>query len=291
VPARGALPVDVLEARYTDASSRFVEVDGLRLHYRDQGEGPALVLLHGAMSSLHTWEGWAASLSDHHRVVTVDLPGHGLTGPDPLHRYTTADGVRVVAALADAIGLERFTIGGSSLGGRIAWAFAVLHPQRVTGLILISAAGYGTSGPPAWVRRLARLPLPSTALGKLIPRRMIAAQLRTAYWDPARLHEATIDRYADLLRRPGNMGAARRRLLTDPGDADLLARLARVTVPTLVLCGEDDRWVPVADSHRFAADIPGATLAVLPGLGHVPMEEDPAGTLGVVTRFLDQIED
>jgi pimeloyl-ACP methyl ester carboxylesterase len=290
VPGRGAPPTDVLESRYTDASSRFVEVDGLRLHYRDRGAGPALLLLHGAMSSLHTWDRWAPALSEHHRMVTVDLPGHGLTGPDPLHRYRTAESVARLAAFADAIGLERFAIGGSSLGGRIAWAYTVLHPEQITGLILVSAAGYDTTGPPAWVRRLARLPVPSASLGRLIPRRMIAAQLRTAYSDPARLDEGTIDRYADLLRRAGNVDAARRRLLTDPGDADLLARLAQVTAPTLVLCGENDRWVPVADAHRFAAAIPGATLVVLPGLGHVPMEEDPAGTVGAVSRFLETID-
>jgi pimeloyl-ACP methyl ester carboxylesterase len=286
VPARGALPVDVLEARYTDATSRFVEVDGLRLHYRDRGDGPALVLLHGAMSSLHTWEGWVQALSRDHRVVTVDLPGHGLTGPDPRHRYTTADGVRAVAGLADAIGLDRFTIGGSSLGGRIAWAYAVLHPERLTGLILVSAAGYDTTGPPGWVRRLVRVPAVGAGLTHLTPRRLVAAQLRTAYGDPSRLDAATVDRYLDLLRRAGNRDASRRRLLTDPGDRRLLGRLGEVTVPTLVLCGALDRWVPVEDARRFAAAIPGARLVLLPGLGHVPMEEDPAGTAAVAAEHL-----
>ena len=80
-----------LEARYATAPSKFVEVDGLRIHYRDRGEGPAIILLHGSNSSLFTWEGWSQALAPTHRVVTLDLPGHGLTGPDPKERYSPAE--------------------------------------------------------------------------------------------------------------------------------------------------------------------------------------------------------
>jgi pimeloyl-ACP methyl ester carboxylesterase len=282
---RTDLAVESLD-RYAGLSSHFVAVDGMSVHYRDRGEGPAVLLLHGSNSSLHTWEDWAEQLTRSHRVVTVDLPGHGLTGPDPDGRYATRDTVAFLDAFAEAIDLDRFALVGSSMGGRIAWAYTVLHPERVAGLVLVSAAGFPADGPPRLVYRLARLPAVGAVMTRLTPRWLIAAQLRSAVADPDVLSDTDIDRYADLLRREGNRDAVRTRLLTDPDDEDLRGRLGEIAVPTLVLWGERDTWVPVDHADRFAAAIPDAQVILHPELGHLPMEEDPDGTIGDVSRFL-----
>jgi pimeloyl-ACP methyl ester carboxylesterase len=285
---RTDLAVEELTA-YAGPSSRFVEIDGMRVHYRDRGDGPAVLLLHGSNASLHTWEDWTEALVGAHRVVSVDLPGHGLTGPDPQERYATRDMVAFIDAFADAVGLERFALVGSSMGGRIAWATTVLHPERVDGLVLVSASGFPADGPPRFVYRVARLPVLGAVLTKLTPRWLIAAQLRSAVADPGVLSEGDVDRYADLLRREGNRAAVRTRLLTDPDDEDLRARLGEIAVPTLILWGEQDTWVPVAHAERFASAIPDASVIVYPDLGHLPMEEDPAGTVGDLTAFLEAL--
>jgi pimeloyl-ACP methyl ester carboxylesterase len=285
---RTDLAVEALE-RYAGPASRFVEVEGMAVHYRDRGEGPAVLLLHGSSSSLHTWEDWSDRLTPTHRVVAVDLPGHGLTGPHPEGRYATRDTVAFLDAFAEAIDLDRFALVGSSMGGRIAWAYTVLHPERVDGLVLVSAAGFPADGPPRLVYRLARLPAVGAVMTRLTPRWLIAAQLRSAVADPDALLDTDIDRYADLLRREGNRDAVRTRLLTDPDDEDLRGRLAEIAIPTLVLWGARDTWVPVAHADRFAAAIPDVQVVVYPELGHLPMEEDPDGTIGDLSRFLAEL--
>ncbi|MEK9803970.1 MAG: alpha/beta hydrolase, partial [Curvibacter sp.] len=139
------LPVEPLKARWAQPPSQFIALDGLQVHVRDEGprtDPEPIVLVHGTAASLHTWEGWAAGLRRTRRVIRFDLPGFGLTGPNPANDYSMAVYVRFVAALMDKLGVQRFVIGGNSLGGEVAWAVAHAYPQRVTRLILVDAAGY-----------------------------------------------------------------------------------------------------------------------------------------------------
>jgi len=146
-----------VEARYATPPSQFVTVDGLRVHYRDRGAGPAIVLLHGSHSSLFTWEGWAAALSPEHRVISLDLPGHGLTGPDPQGRYSIAEMADFLDRFLAAIKVERFSLAGNSMGGGVAWHYALAHPDRVDRLILVDAYAYPQPLP--GMLRLFTLPL------------------------------------------------------------------------------------------------------------------------------------
>ena len=139
---RGDIPLDALKARWAGGTSRFLAVDGMEVHVRDQGSGPPIVLLHGTSSSLHTWDGWAERLREGHRVVRFDLPAFGLTGPSPTRDYSIDAYVAVVDHVTTRLGLQRFVLGGNSLGGGIAWAYALAHPDRVRGLILVDALGY-----------------------------------------------------------------------------------------------------------------------------------------------------
>lgn len=279
------LPVETLKPRYANAASRFVAVDGLDVHYRDQGprDAPVLVLLHGSAASLHTWEGWAARLQDEIRVVSVDLPGHGLTGPWPDGGDYSAEGyVRFVERFAAALKLERFALAGNSMGGAIAWTFAATRPQLVEKLILIDAAGYPHDRAQRFFGLL-RLPGSGFLLRWFAPRVMVARTLRSLYGDPAKVDDALVDRYRDLARREGNRAVLQRRLQQFQPDIALLARLK---MPVLVLWGGKDRLLPPADAFRFHNDIENAQLKIYSEAGHMPMEELPEVTANDARKFL-----
>ena len=142
---RADIPYDVLERHYGNAQSRYVDLPGgVHMHYRDQGlrTGPTVLLIHGYSASLHAWEPWVAALGDRYRLVSIDLPGHGLTRAPADYRPSIERYVGAVAAFVDVQRLERFAIAGSSMGGNVAWEYVLAHPQGVAALILVDAAGW-----------------------------------------------------------------------------------------------------------------------------------------------------
>ena len=239
--------VATLRARWAPPPSEFVPIDGLSVHLRDEGprDDPApIVLLHGTSASLHTWEGWVRALSGHHRVITFDLPGFGLTGPDPQGDYRIERYVRFVLRVLDARGVAHCVLGGNSLGGAIAWETAVRAPERVTRLILVDAGGYqitSTSVPLGF--RLARAPVISGLASHLLTRSLISRSLRDVYGDPSRVSDALVERYYELTLREGNRAAVVQRFRqSHPGDD--AASIRSIRVPTLILWGGRDRLIP-----------------------------------------------
>jgi len=283
---RPDLPRERLLARYAPAPSRFADIEGMRVHYRDEGAGPPLVLLHGTASSLHTWDRWSAILAPHHRVVRLDLPGYGLTGPAPDHDYTAARHARVVTALLDQLGIARADVAGNSFGGRIALTLALAQPRRVRKLVLVDAAGLSGQQPPA-IFRLMRTPILNQMLTVVTPRWVVKKNVLEVYGDPSRVDESLVDRYYDLTRAEGNRTALRDRL-NGPPEPDLDGRLSELRAPVLLLWGERDRWIPQSFAERFRAGIAGAKLVTYPDAGHVPMEEVPEATATEAARFLGE---
>lgn len=284
-------PVSALQAKWAPPPSTFLDVKGLQVHLRDEGprDDPApIILLHGTSASLHTWDGWTAALSSKRRVIRFDLPGFGLTGPSTDGVYSIERYVDTVVAVADALAVPRFVINGNSLGGYVAWATALAHPQRVEGLILVDAAGYpvqAQSVPLAF--RIARTPGLNRLMRDVLPRSLVEKSLQDVYGDPAKVTPALVDRYFDLATRAGNRAALVARFeQTQPGT--MSDRIREITAPTLILWGGRDRLIPPALGDRFAADIRGSTIVVFDTLGHVPHEEDPAATVAGVLRFLDK---
>lgn len=286
------VPVAKLVERYAPPPSKFAEVQGLRLHLRDEGprsDPVPIVLVHGTSSSLHTWDAWADVLSQTRRVIRFDLPGFGLTGPRADGQYTISNDVAVLIGLLDALKIERVVLAGNSLGGRIAWTTAVMHPARVERLVLVDAAGYPlnpTSVPIGF--KLARIGWLAPVLNSTLPRGVIESSTRNVYGDPSRVSPELVDRYYEMTLRAGNRRALGERLRNPDLAVDRSADIARITQPTLIIWGSKDRLIPPENAARFHADIAGSELVMLDGLGHVPMEEDPAASLAPVLRFLQR---
>lgn len=283
------VPVDALKARWAGGASRFVAVDGLDMHVRDEGprdDAVPVVLLHGTSASLHTWDGWTKALVGRRRVVRFDLPGFGLTGPSPGEDYSMEAYARRVLALLDKLEVRRFAIGGNSFGGAVAIAVALAAPDRVDKLVLVDSAGYslGSTSVPLGFR-IAALPGARYVMGSVLPRFVIESSLRNVYGHPERVTTELVDLYFDMARRAGNRRALLGRRKQAPPDA-LAARIPSLRVPTLILWGGQDRLIPPANAERFKAAIPGAKVVVFDDLGHVPMEEDPERTVAPVRAFL-----
>ena len=287
---RADRPVAKVEARWGGPPSQFVAVGGLRTHYRDRGDPrgtePALLLLHGSYASLHAWEGWGDALPSRRRVVALDLPGHGLTGPDPRRRYSPAAMADFVAAFASALELETVAVAGNSMGGRVAAEVALRHPERVRALVLIDAAGLRLE-PPAPLRlRFFECRAADRLARWITPRSALRRSLREAWGNPAGVTERLVDRCEDMILRLWNRGAARAALRQE-GQEAFEARLPRIVAPTLIMWGARDRWIPVSNARRFHERIRGSKVVIFEELGHVPMEEDPVRTAVEALRFLE----
>lgn len=275
-----------LEAEYARPPSVFLDVAGVRLHVRDTGPrtAPAVILLHGFGASLQTWEDWARDLDRDQRVIRYDLPGFGLTGADPSGDYTDARGIAVLLALMDRLGLARASVVGNSMGGRLAWTFAALHPERVGKLVLVSPDGFASLG--LRYGAAPKVPLLLRALPYVLPSFMLRASLAPAYANAAAMTDARVARYRDMMLAPGVRRAIVRRMgqlvLVDP-----VPLLKRIAAPTLLMWGERDGMIPFANSADYLRALPHATLAALPGLGHLPQEEAPA-SVAILREFLDR---
>ena len=261
-------------------------VAGITLRLRDTGprDAPALILLHGFGASLQTWDAWSDILSARFRVIRFDLPGFGLTGPDPFGDYSDARAMRILLALMDHLGIARATLIGNSMGGRIAWLFAARRPERVDKLVLISPDGFASPGL-AYGKTQAIPPI-VRLLPYVLPRALLRSSLATAYADPSRLTAATVTRYRDLMLAPGTRAAIVARTgqtrLDDP-----VPLLRRIQAPTLLLWGERDAMIPISNAQDYLRALPHAQLATLPTLGHVPFEEQPRVSIEPVLTFLD----
>lgn len=289
--------LESLIARWAPPPSEFMELptpDGPQLlHWRDEGprgDAQPIVLLHGTSASLHTWEGWVTQLKRTRRVITLDLPGFGLTGPAVGGDYSDAAYVRLLATLFDRLQLPPVVMGGNSLGGQIAWQLAAQQPARVAALVLVDAGGlaYQAESVPLGFR-LARLPGMRQLAASFLPRRFIDASVRNVYGDPGKVNGTLVDRYFELTLREGNRQAlAQRFAQLEPGR--YAAQLASIRQPTLLLWGRQDRLIPLAYGEQMKQAIPGSQLLVFDTLGHVPHEEDPAATLQPVQVFLQSLK-
>lgn len=282
---RPDLPAAPLERAYAGEGSRFIEVAGMRFHYRDEGEGDVLLLLHGMTANLFAWDAWAERLSGHFRVIRLDLPGHGLTGPDPERRYGWSELAELVMGFLDTLEVGRATLVGNSLGGTIAWQIAGRHPTRIERLILVAPVGYTAGGRLPLLLRLLAHPVSGPLLAPLTPRRAFIKRVRSTYGDPARVDEDAALRQYRLFRRTGNRQALGP-ILRGGNTLETEAALGRIQAPTLILWGARDPVLPPEHAQRFAGDIEDADVVMIPGAGHMPMLEMPDASAAALLHFL-----
>ncbi len=275
-----------LEAEYAPPPSQFIDIAGIRLHVRDTGpkSAPALIFLHGFGSSLQTWDDWARDLETDYRVIRYDLPGFGLTGADPTADYSDRRSITVLLALMDWLGVARASLVGNSMGGRIAWTFAALNPKRTDKLVLISPDGFASPGLDYGAP--SKAPLIMQALPYVLPSFMLRDSLAPAYANVDVMTDARFRRYRDMMLAPGVRQAIVDRMnqmvLVNP-----VPLLKAIQAPTLLMWGEKDGMIPFANSADYLRALPHATLAALPGVGHIPQEEAPR-TVSILREFLDK---
>jgi len=286
------IPLAELKDKYALTPSEFISVHGMEVHIRDEGDANdsiPIVLIHGTGSSLRTFDYWAGALKNRRRVIRMDLPAYGLTGPFPDRNYSMEHYRQFLYDLLASLGVQRCILGGNSFGGKLAWNFALQHPDMVSGLILIDASGYpmtAVSEPIGF--KLAKIPVIRNIFTYITPRFLVERSVRNVYADRSRITEELLDRYFELTLREGNRRAFIDRLVyADTSEA--YEDMPSLKCPTLVLWGKEDLLIPVASAYRFHKDLPNSTLVILENAGHVPMEECPVQSLDPVLSFLQQL--
>ena len=284
------IPLDELKALYAGPKSEFVDAGGLSVHLRDEGTGPVLVLLHGVLSSLNTWEGWTPALTAKYRVISLDLPGFGLTGYPPGAAYDAERVMDIIRSVLAHKGVKRATFIGNSFGGFLSWKMAVRHPELVERLVVIDGKSFPQTMPP--LLRMLTLPVIRQIAPRMAPRPLVALGVRQVYGDAKRIGPDTVRRYHDLLLRPGNRAAMITVFawLKDTGDEFRGAadpELLKIRQPLMTVWGRRDAWIPYDPiGLQWEKAYPRARHAVYEDAGHIPMEELPGRSVRDVMKFL-----
>lgn len=275
-----------LQLRYGSDAQHMVQVDGLNIHYKDTGpkDAPVVLLLHGFGSSLQTWDVWAAKLETDYRVIRLDLPGFGLTGPSPLHDYSEQNDLATLTHFVDKLEMSSLSIVGHSMGGKMAWSLAAAQPDRVKALVLMAPDGFPDA------KDIGSKPYAMPSIMGVIkfslPKFLIRKSIEPAFFDVSALSDNLVDRYYDMLRAPGVRAAILERsnqtIYTDP-----VPRLKQITAPTLLIWGEQDQMIPSSNAQSYANVLSSSKTVLLPKLGHLVQEEQPEIALTHVVAFLN----
>lgn len=282
--------LDELKSKYAQDASKFIVIDNMSVHYRDEGnslDSLPIVLIHGTSSSLHTFDAWTSSLKNKNRVIRMDLPGFGLTGPFINQQYSIDNYVIFMEHFLSEKGIKKCILAGNSLGGEIAWSFTVKNPNLVDKLILIDAAGYpleSKSIPIAF--RIAQVPVLNNLMTYITPRFLVKNSVENVYFDKTKVTKPLVDRYFELTLRKGNRQALIDRMSFFK-TSNSIQKIKNIQQPTLILWGEQDLLIPTKSAYRFQSDLPNSTLVILKNSGHVPMEESPKKSLDSVLSFLE----
>ena len=276
----------VLLQSYSRPGTARLMVQQQPVFVQDSGprDAPVVLLLHGFGASLQAWDDWAPALEKNLRVLRIDIPGFGLSGPAVNQDYSDAADVARVIAVMDQLGVQQVIVAGHSMGGRIAWNLAAAHPERVSKLVLLSPDGF--PDPNAKSDKTYEVP----ALLGLLPYSLPQWALRMggvapAFADERKLTPQMMQRYHDMMLAPGVRTALLDRM-RQTRNSDPVVRLQSIKAPTLLLWGEKDAFIPVSNAQDYLKAMPQATLVTLPGVGHVLHEEAPQASVQAVLDFL-----
>ena len=287
------IPVEKIKAKYGNATSKYIPLMGMQVHYRDEGnptDSTPLVLIHGTSSSLHTWDSLVSIMlasSNNRRIIRFDLPAFGITGPNPENYYAGDYYVRFLDSFLNALHINKCALAGNSLGGAIAWQYTVAHPDKIAKLILLDAAGYPMKNEKGSLGfKLASTPVINNLLLVITPKFLIKKSLETVFYDKSFVTEATITRYHELLLSAGNRRAT---LSLFKSRRPLNANeIKSIQQPTLIIWGEQDQLISVDNAYLFKQDIKNSQLFILPNVGHIPMEESYVKVANAIQSFINQ---
>lgn len=282
------IPMETLKMKYADVESKIIQIDDMNIHYKDEGQGPVLILLHGVCASLHTWDGWTDRLKGHYRIIRLDIPGFGLTGPAPDPSLYQIDGaVKLFEKIVAEMKLKKFYLAGNSLGGYISWKYTLKNPDKVEKLILIDSVGFPQELP--GIIAFASNPLIAPFARYTMPRFLIDGAVEEVFGDKSKVTDKLKDRYFELAMREGNKGSMVdvftefRRLCKNES---LSAGIKDLKPPTLVMWGTKDIWINFKYFANWKAELPNAKFIQYEGAGHTPMEEIPDETARDADLFL-----
>jgi pimeloyl-ACP methyl ester carboxylesterase len=263
---------------------RYATVGGLRLHYLDWGNPsrPPMILLHGIARHAHTFDHIAADYARDYHVIALDMRGHGDSDWSPQAAYLVEDYVKDLEGLVDQLGLSRLTLQGNSTGGRVVQVFAGLHPDRVDKVIVEDVGPERPQDIADGFARRVQQEADGWASEDELVTQLVMQNRRTP--------EAVLRTYAHFGVKKRDDG----RLVwkRDPSlvkgfvSTELWSTVSRITGPVLYVIGGGSRIVPAETQERLKRTLPRCEIVTMPGLGHYPNEEDTAGFLAIVNRFL-----
>ena len=281
------IPVEVLKKKYTSDHSKFIEIEGMNVHYQRLGKGHPFVLVHGFSGHTWNWRAWMKHLSNDFELIVMDLPGFGLTGPHPKGDYSTEMSIRFLDEFLTKIGVDTFHLAGNSMGGSISWAYTLAHPAKVKKLILIDAGGYPKESKKTIAGfKILQYPIFHPLITKITPRSIIKKSLSGTYVDQSFATEKEVDLYMDMIRRAGNRQVLIDRMKIPRKNKS--ASIKNINNPTLILWGDKDIIIPVSNAHKFHKDIPHSKLIIYENVGHLPMDEVGEQSANDVRLFLKE---
>lgn len=279
---------DELKKKYANTSSKFLAFDDMQVHYKIEGEGKPIVLVHGTGASLQTWDEWTDSLvKNNYKVIRIDMPAFGITGPNKTNDYTSKMYVDFFDRFLHQIGIDTFAMAGNSLGGEIAWKYALAHPEKVTKLILVDPAGFYSKekGNGAIVFKLAKIKWIADLMSKLDTKFIVNKTLKDVYYDDSKITDKKVQLYYDMSMREGNRESFSARVQQVANEPIL--DITGIKTPTLIQWGKQDILLDISLADNFTK-INGSKLIVYDNCGHSPQEEIPAKSVSDVISFLKQ---
>jgi pimeloyl-ACP methyl ester carboxylesterase len=286
---KSPIPLEVLKQKYSIKSSKFIDIDGLHVHYSVEGEGKPIVLIHGTGGALQNWNIWSDSLvRNHFKVIRLDLPGFGLTGPRKEDDYSIKANIDFLDKFMTKINIDSFAIAGNSLGGQIACEYSVAHPERITKSILIDPAGYSTEEhrkKKESFLKIVNTKWLSNIIIKLNPKVFAKKSIKEGFVDVNKVPESDIEMYSNLALLDGNRACFFKSLTETAPRINI--DFSAIKAPTLIQWGKQDKLIDVSIADVFTK-IPNSKLIVYDNCGHSPQMEIPQLSVKDAIDFLNK---
>lgn len=274
----------------TEPASLFGTSEDVKIHYLEAGDAslPPMILIHGFSSLAYTWQEDLPPLSQKYHVFALDMPGFGFSSKLPDFPYGIPNYSKAVLNFMEQKGIDKTIIGGNSMGGAISLWLAINNPEKITRLILVDAAAYNTDKRPGlvslaqkqWLR-----PIAKPFFGKWILR----MGLKQVYYDDSKVTPALVEEYGRPYKMRNGKNVPFWLFRNTPEGKNMFVdvdKIKDIKIPTLIIWGENDQWIPLDNAYKFKNDIAGSELVVIPKCGHVPQEEKPEVVVKAILDFL-----